>query len=161
MVSRLPFTLLLSDVASTGNGEPGNASLGISVQKQRAWEFKMAEKKTKENARRGTISVNMSFYRLCPQMTSTFLQEQSPISTGINKACNGAWVENRIECQARVLNKSFQLSTTSIDTHKRKCSPAIETWQVGGELAVKIFGWTNRDSHDFISSKLFKYKCEF
>ena len=31
--------------------------------------------------------------------------------------------------QARVLNKSFQLSTTSIDTQK-KCSPAVETWQV-------------------------------
>ena len=60
-----------------------------------------------------------------------------------------------------VLNKSFRLSTTSIDTHKRKCSPAIETWQVGGELAVKIFGWTNMDSHDFISSKFFIYKCEF
>ena len=34
-------------------------------------------------------------------------------------------------CQARVLNKNFQLSTTSIDTPK-KCSPAIETWQVAG-----------------------------
>ena len=30
-----------------------------------------------------------------------------------------------------MLNKSFQLSLTSIDTQK-KCSPAIGTWQVAG-----------------------------
>ena len=41
-------------------------------------------------------------------------------------------LKNRIECQARVLNKSFQFSTTSIDTQK-KCSPAIETKQVAGQ----------------------------
>ena len=113
------------DVTNTGNG-----SLGTSVQRQPSWEFKMAVK-TKEKTRRETIWVNASFYRLCPQMASTFLQEQTPISTGINKACNGPWVENRIECQARVLNKSFLLSTTSIDTQK-KCLPAIETRQVVG-----------------------------
>ena len=123
--SECSANLISVDVTNTGNGERGtgnwgtrNGSLGTSVQRQPSWEFKMAVK-TKEKARRETIWVKVSFHRLCPQMASTFLYEQSPISTRINKACNGAWVENRIECQARVLNKSFQLSLTSIDTHKK------------------------------------------
>ena len=52
----------------TGNGErgTGNGSLGTNVQRQPAWEFKMAVK-TKEKARRETISVKVSFHRLCPR----------------------------------------------------------------------------------------------
>ena len=61
--------------------------------------------KTKEKTRRETVWVNVSFYRLCPQMASTFLQEQSPFSTGMCKACNGASIENGIECQCRCLVK--------------------------------------------------------
>ena len=85
-------------IPGTGNGErrtengergTGNGSLGTSVQRQPASEFKMAVK-TKEKTRRETIWVDLSFYRLCSEMASTFLQEQSPISTGIYKACNGA-----------------------------------------------------------------------
>ena len=44
-------------------------------------------------------------------------------------------VENRIECQARVLNKGFQQSTTSTALTSfaaKKCSPAIATWHVAG-----------------------------
>ena len=36
---------------------------------------------------RGSATVvNISFYWLCPQMTGTFLSEQTLIGTGINKA---------------------------------------------------------------------------
>ena len=87
----MQITLKPWDVTNTRNGGrgTGNGSLGTSVQRQPACEFKMAVK-TKEKTRRETIWVNVSFYRLCPQMASTFVQEQSPISTGIYKACNGA-----------------------------------------------------------------------
>ena len=37
---------------------------------------------------------------------------------------------------------------------RRKFS-AMSIWRAIGELAVKIFRWTNMDSHDFTSSKYF------
>ena len=44
------------------------------------------QRKEKEFETRGSVTaVNVSFYRLCPQMTRTFLLEHSPIGTGINK----------------------------------------------------------------------------
>ena len=56
----------------TGNREPGtgNGSLGTNVQRQLVnskWRTKQ-KKRHKE-----TIWVNASFYRLCPEMVSTFL----------------------------------------------------------------------------------------
>ena len=80
-------------------------------------------------ARREIIWVNVSFYRLCPEMASTFLQEQSPISTGIYKACNGAWVENWIECQCRCqLNFKKRLA---VPGEPRRFNSQNRTWSWG------------------------------
>ena len=64
------FSVANEDVTNTGNGEggtgngkrrtgngergTGNGSLGTNVQRQAAWEFKMADK-TKEKARRNNL----------------------------------------------------------------------------------------------------------
>ena len=74
----------------TGNGkrETGNRKLVYSGNPLENSKWRSKQKKRLEEKQ--TIWVNVSFYRLCPQMASTFLQEHSPISTGIYKAYNSA-----------------------------------------------------------------------
>ena len=96
----------------TRNGKPGT---GVwervhtgNPPKNSTWWTK--EKKREQFGERwGRVTVvNVSFYRLCPQMTGTFLLKQSPIGTGINtcKARNGAWGENRINIITCYPNRS-------------------------------------------------------
>ena len=76
------------DVTSSGNGERGTGvwELMYSGNPLENSKWRTKQKKRLEQ----TIWVNASFYRLYPQMASAFLSEQTPISTGINKACNRA-----------------------------------------------------------------------
>ena len=93
MCSVLKLVAWMLLIPGTGNGERGTGNReresGTKCTAATLLRIQNGDQ-NKRKARRETIWVKVSFHRLCSQMASTFLQEQSPISTGINKACNGA-----------------------------------------------------------------------
>jgi len=136
--------MLLKLRTGTGNGErgTGNGERGTGNREQESgneskvysgnrpgnskWWTK--EKKRLENYREqfgeiwgNVMVVNVSFYRLCPLLTSTFLLEQSLIGTEINKQWNVAWgkIESETSHFTPIPQRKLQLADCRLGTKLR------------------------------------------
>ena len=69
----------------TGNGEAETGVRERVYSGNPPWRTKEKKRKQFGEMRGSVTDVNVSIYGLRAQMTSTFLLEQSPIGTGINK----------------------------------------------------------------------------